>query len=257
VTPRLPDPAPRQLERSPLDVVVCQLQYEHNLAVADAKTARAIHDALGGRHGDFPRVEQIQTQTVSVGIGPSPSVSTSPSAGWRFTNADRTWVLTIVPEHVSVETASYTNWESFASMLGTVLGAIAEHVDPAFENRLGLRYIDLIKGDRVVTPQGWSEIIDSRLLGPVLQPGLGTAIRAAQQQLVLELDDQGTICAFRHGLVASTDEAPAYVLDYDFYREGSRGFDVGDVLATAARFNTFALQLFQASITPEYLESLA
>jgi uncharacterized protein (TIGR04255 family) len=257
VTLPLPDPDHRQLEQSPLDVVVCQLQYEHNLAVADAKTARAIHDALGGRHGGFPRVEQVQTQTVSVGIGPAPAVSTSPTAGWRFSNEDRTLVVTVVPEHVSVETARYTNWDAFESRLGAVLAAVAEHVDPAFENRLGLRYIDLLKGHGADAPQDWSKIVDGHLLGPILHPGFGIAIRAAQQQLVLELDAQGTLCAFRHGLIPSPEEAPAYVLDYDFYREGSRGFDVEDALAAAVRFNTFALQLFQASITREHWESLA
>lgn len=260
VTFQLPEPDQTQLSHSPLDVVVCQLQYDHNLAVADARTARALHDALGGRRGPYPRVEQIQTQTVSIGVGPggaTPAVNTNPVGGWRFSNEERTWVIAVVPEHVSVETATYTTWEEFHDALATVLAAVAEHVDPSFEQRLGVRYIDRLEGAEIERLEGWRDIISDHLLGPVLHPGFGPVVQAAQQQLLLALDDDGSQCSFRHGLLAGPGSPADYVLDYDLYREGTRNFDIEDALQAADRFNTYALQLFQASITTDYRETLA
>jgi uncharacterized protein (TIGR04255 family) len=255
----LPAPDRRQLVDAPLDVVVCQLRYDNNLAVGDPRTARAIHDALGGRRGQYPRVEQMQAQSLSVdlGRGAAPAVSTSPATGWRFTAADGAWVVVVAAEHVSLETSAYRTWDDFRGRLEAVLGAVAAHVDPAFEHRLGLRYIDRLARDEVVHPADWASIIDERVLGPVLHPGFGAAIRAAQQQLLLSLDDAGDVrCAVRHGFATTEDDTPAYVLDYDIYREAARPFDPAETLEAVDAFNEYALQLFQASLTQEHWQAL-
>jgi uncharacterized protein (TIGR04255 family) len=255
----LPTPDRRHLADAPLDVVVCQLRYDNNLAVADTRTARALHDAVGGRRGQYPRVEQMQAQSLSVDLsrGVAPSVSTSPVSGWRFVAADGAWVIVVAAEHVSLETSAYTTWDDFRERLGTVLEAVAAHVDPAFEHRLGLRYIDRVAGDKVVRPADWETIIDQRLLGPVLHPGFGAAIRAAQQQLLLSLDaDDEVQCAIRHGFATAADDTPAYVLDYDIYREAARPFDPAETLEAADAFNEYAVQLFQASLTQEHWKAL-
>ena len=260
VTLDLPAPDTRQLSDAPLDVVVCQLQYDTNLAVSDTKTARALHDALGGRHGTYPRVEQIQTRSISLDMtaGVSPSLSSSPGSGWRFAAEDGTWIVSILAEHVSVETSAYQNWNDFRDRLRVVLEAVAVHVDPVFEQRLGLRYIDRLVTPDVASPADWEKVVAPHLLGPVLHQGIGPAIRVAQQHLVLALDEDGEAqCGFRHGFVVAADDEPAYVLDYDVHRSVGRPFNVNDALAGADQFNQYALQLFQASITPAYWKGLA
>lgn len=256
----LPEPDPRQLAKAPLEVVVCQLQYDNNLTVADTRTARALHDALGGRGGPYPRVEQIQTQSVSFTFGGGePASAQSPLIpGWRFTSDDGAWIVSVLPDHLSLETSAYTTWDDFRKRLETVVTATAEQVDPAFEQRLGLRYIDRLPGDAVAQPSDWANLVVPELLGPVLHTGFGSAIRAAQQQLLLALDEAGqTHCGLRHGFVGPPGETPAYILDYDIYREGARSFSVDDALTAADSFHTYALQLFQASVKPEHWEKVA
>jgi uncharacterized protein (TIGR04255 family) len=90
-----------------------------------------------------------------------------------------------------------------------------------------------------------------------MHPGFGNTIQVAQQHLVLALDEAAGIqCGFRHGFVNEPDQEPAYVLDFDVYRDGGRSFDLDDALQALDRFNEVALQLFQASLQPDYWEKL-
>lgn len=255
----LPTPDKTRLAAAPLDVVVCQLRYDNNLAVSETRVARALHDGLGGRRGRYPRVEQVQTQSVSVGLveGAPQAISASPASGWRFSSADGTWIVSVLAEHVSVETTAYQTWADFRERLAEVLRLVAEHLDPAFEQRLGLRYIDRLVDKSVATPSDWSRIVVGELLGPVLHAGLGPAVRASQQHLLLDLDEAGAVqCTVRHGLSNLPGDEPSYTLDYDVHRDGTRSFDIEDTLDAADAFNEYALQLFQASITPEHWEAL-
>ena len=47
-----------------------------------------------------------------------------------------------------------------------------------------------------------------------------------------------------------------YVLDYDLYRQDARPFDGTSVIEALDLFNTEALKLFQASVTPNTIEEL-
>src|SRR5260221_369012 len=54
----LPEVDRRPLARAPLAVTALQLRYEQNLAVGDGDTGLLIHEQLGGRDGQYPRVEE-------------------------------------------------------------------------------------------------------------------------------------------------------------------------------------------------------
>ena len=56
----LPEPSTDKLARSPLILVVCQVQHEQSLAVQDPRKALAIHEALSGQYPDFaPRTTRF------------------------------------------------------------------------------------------------------------------------------------------------------------------------------------------------------
>lgn len=252
----LPAPDKQRLQRAPLDLVVCQVRYERNLAVGDSKTARAIHDALGGRDGEFPLVDQIQVQNLKVTMGPGVAPSSSEESGWRFSDRDKTWHVTVMADHMSLETTTYETWEgSYRDRLEKAIKAVSAHLDPAFEQRLGLRYIDRITDDRIKEPGDWEKCIEPALLGVPRHEGLGSSVLTAQQLLVLELGEQAR-CGLRHGFTMGPEEPPTYLLDFDIYREESRPFEVSAIMETADQFNEYALQLFQASVKKEYRESL-
>lgn len=257
----LPEPDATRLARSPLELVVCQVRHERKLLVGEGTTASAIHRALGGTDGPYPSISEIaggeMAFMVGLGGGAVPQLQETKTSGWRFSSEDGSWAVAVLPELFALETTAYTTWdEDFRGRLDAVIDAIAEHVAPSFEQRIGLRYVDRITEPSVTELRGWAPYLRPELLGLVLHPELGPGVRNAQQQLVLDLGG-GAEAGVRHGFVVEpTQERVDYQLDYDLYRQGGRPFAPEEIKETVAGFNRMALQLFQASITDGLLEAL-
>jgi len=253
----LPEPDRSRLSRSPLELVVCAVRHERRLVVGEGSTAIAIHEALGGASGNYPELDEITGQEVSFIMAPGsgPQVSETKTSGWRFAAADGSWAVSLTAEHFSLETNAYTTWEEdFAPRLSELITAVAEIVQPAIEQRIGLRYIDRIAELELPDVASWRPYLRPEVLGLIAHPELGDLVRTAQQHLVLEFGE-GLRAGVRHGPIPTKTNVD-YQLDYDVFRQGARPFDVGQLVETAATLNTLALQLFQSTITDELLEKL-
>jgi len=249
------------LPRSPLTSVICQIRYDATPAAADARTAQNFHERLGGRGGELPVLGQINETAINVALGPQAAPALSQQhglGGWRFASADDSIAVALTPVQLTLETGTYNGWEAdFYPRLERVFGALAELVAPVFEQRLGLRYINNVDQPGVEQPRDWAQWIAPHLLGLVAQQDLGELVRFVRQQAVLDLDE-GTRCTFNHGLAPDAARAGrlVYLLDFDVAREGMRPFQLEGVLETATMFNSYALALFQLSITPALREYL-
>lgn len=262
MTVQMPEPDREHLGRSPLTAVVCQVRFEETFAVSDSRLILAIQQVLGGKEGPYPRLEQVKAGRVEVEIAPegvaqkrSASLGTT---GWRLQSEDRVWTASVMPDFLALETTEYTTWEGdFKPRLEALVDAVATHVEPAIEQRLGLRYINRIAEPGVRKPHDWRELVDASLLGLVLHERLGEAIRATQQQIELELDE-AVRCTLRHGFFSdpNRDGELTYILDFDVFREEGKPFVPEEVKEAASAFNDWALRLFQQAITPGFLKTL-
>lgn len=136
------------------------------------------------------------------------------------------------------------------------MAAVAEHVRPTFEQRIGLRYVDRITELGLTDLTAWQPYLRPELLGLALHPQLGPGVRTYHQQVVIELAE-GVTAGLRHGpVVEPASDIVDYQLDYDIFRQGGRAFDTATILDEAAQFNIYALQLFQATISDSLLEAL-
>jgi uncharacterized protein (TIGR04255 family) len=255
----LPEPDTTRLTSAPLELVVCQVRHERRLVVADGATALAVHEALGAATGRYPNLDEVTGAEVNFVVAPgaAPSLSETKSSGWRFASSDGTWAVTLMPDHFALETTAYTTWaEDFQPRLAELVDAVAEHVVPTFERRIGLRYIDRITELELTDLAAWEPYLRPELLGLILHPQLGPGVRNSQQQVVIELDE-AVSAGVRHGpVVEQGRDVIDYQLDFDVFRQGARGFDAGAIKAAADEFNIYALQLFQASVTDQLLEVL-
>ena len=259
---QLPEADSTPLPHSPLELVVCQLRFEERVAVSDPRTILDIQAFLDSESGcRFSKLEPLKRAQIEFSVGPQSAGAGQTqllASGWRLRSDDGVWTVTVMPDHVIVETNRYPGWESgFRPVLHALVGAVGKFVQPSFEQRLGLRYINGVHLEGVESHTGWRVYIAPRLLGLLGDDVFGPGVRASQQQVSLELDDD-VFCTMRHGLAGdeSAGEQPAYVLDYDVYRDKGRSFDPDDVQLASDNFNDFALRLFHASITPELLERL-
>jgi uncharacterized protein (TIGR04255 family) len=256
LTLSLPTPDASLLKRAPLELVVCQLSFAPVPQVSEQPTVLAVHEALGGAGGQYPRLEQTQNQTAQVQVASSAfQVETNLLQGWRLRSENGDWTVVLMPDHVALGTTAYTTWTNdFRPRLHAVLDAVAAHVGPVIEQRLGLRYVDRITHPSVKSPQDWQGLVISELLGLVAHPNFGPVITTAFQQLDLVLGD-GVGTTLRQGPVSpqSGGDAASYILDIDVFRDQSRGLDLEGIKAAADHFNTVALQIFQQAITPTLL----
>ena len=259
---RLAPPDDRQLPKSPLTLVVCQVRFEQLSAVSDPRTALALHEALGGRQGKYGKMEQIQSSSFAASVGPNAPAAVSKvgdQQGWRLTSDDGSWLVTVFPDQASLETTTaYTNWQDdFHLRIEELFQALESTMSPAARQRLGLRYIDQICDPVVRSPDEWQPYIRQEILGPILHPTLGASISASHQQIDIDAGDD-LRCSLRHGFFrdAARDNALTYVLDTDVFRAGVAEYDSQSLVAEVEEFHTLVLQVFQACVTPAYLEYL-
>lgn len=250
----LPDPDTSRLPRSPLELVICQIRFDKRLRAAEAPLALAFQEEL---EAPYPQIDEVEGQqlVISGGPGVEPSSEQRKTSGWRFTSEAGDWIVTLMPDHVALETTRYTTWDAdFGPRLCDVVKATAKHLEPTMEQRLGLRYVDRITELGLTSIGAWSEYIDPTLLGPVLHPDLGPEIVTLGQQILIQVDEE-IQAGVRHGPVADDeDDKVDYLLDYDLFRQGGRPFDVDSVNETVVQLNRCALQLFQTSVTEKLLD---
>ncbi|MDP9402541.1 MAG: TIGR04255 family protein [Actinomycetota bacterium] len=254
---QLPDPRDVVLPRSPLSLVVCQVRHDRVLAVADPRRGLAVQESLGGR---YPEIEERQVITASLAVvgGGAPQVTQDKSgSGWQMKSEDGTWTVTLQPEFFSLETSAYEGWQDFRQRLEALVRGVIAAYEPALEARIGLRYVDEITDPRVTSPRGWRGWIRDELLGPVVHPLFGDAIRGVQQHV--EFDAEGGYrVVLRHGTspIAGEDQW-VYLLDHDCFRQAGRALTADTVMTTADHLHRAALQVFQAAITDKLYSYLA
>ena len=248
----LPEAKTERLGRSPLNLVVCQVRHEQQLAVTDTKVALAIHESVKDA---YPTMEEQISTDLTVTAGPM-GVQTAPQArGWRLRSADTAWTAVLMPSFFALETSKYHSWSDFYERLRTLAAAISDANAPALEQRLGLRMIDRISRDDVAQPQEWAPWINEHILGAILHPNLGPGITASQQALQLEAGNGRTI-VLNHGCAKDADSGNwVYILDHDCFSQRGVAFDVGGILAEAESLHDLACRVFQESITPELYKS--
>ena len=246
------------LARPPLTTVICQIRFDTTAQASDARRLRDLRAALGGEEA-FPHVDEIRQGEFSITVGPggvSPAAAqqTNSGRGWRLRSADGTRVVTLLPAWVTLEMFDYPGWdEGFYPTLQNLANAVRDIIDPAFEQRLGLRYINQVTvPDDVSNAAGWAGYIDPAFLSVAAHPEIGPHVHLTRQQTVLELEG-GTRCNLNHGFAPDDDRGGSltYVLDLDVYREGMRDFDPDEIAAAVSAFNLIALRLFQLATTPE------
>jgi uncharacterized protein (TIGR04255 family) len=256
-TLQLPEPSTERLARSPLQLVTCQVRHENRPTAVNPDRALSIHALVSDQ---YPVVEELPSQELSITAGPGGFQATqgaSSNLGWRFRTSDSSWVVTILPDWFSLETSSYEDWPDFQARLQTLTDAVARHVRPKVERRLGLRYVNRIAEPPVKHPRDWEGLINSFLLGPALDPALSPALRTAQQLLHLDAEDDMQVIV-RHGFAREDDGGHhwAYLLDQDCFKQRGKPFEAKEVLEDIDRLHLLALQVFQVAGTPQLLAYL-
>lgn len=94
---------------------------------------------------DFPWMQAGSTQQITFGVNVAPKVESQPR--WDFLSPDRTTGVVLTDNSVVLQTTRYSSAVPFRSQLAAVVQALSDVAKPRLVERLGLRYINLVRVD--------------------------------------------------------------------------------------------------------------
>ncbi len=250
---QLPGRDTDQLARAPLDLVVCQVRFQ---------TTELRPDRVFAFHGDvrsrLPSLQPAERQTADITVGVQPTFATTKESGWQMAAADSSWVATLLPDSLALQTTKHTTWSAeFEPLLTEVVAALEHHITPGVELRVGVRYVDRLADVVDRSPVAWRGRVRDEVLGIALHPILGPSITSGLQQIDLEVaDNRG--CTLKQGVFRdpARDQAATYFIDTDVFHLEARAFQAVQTIQTVKELHEIAVGLFQQVITPEYLAEL-
>ena len=152
---------------NPLADVICQLRFPEILTIG-ANLPVDFQEAI---RADFPRFDTRQ-ETPAPKLTGTPgnfTVQNQPAiVNYQFTSADGVWRVNLTSKFISLTCSRYTCWEEFAKKLDKPLAAFIKLYQPAYFERVGLRYLNFISRKELSlenTP--YRDLIASCWLGPL------------------------------------------------------------------------------------------
>ncbi len=183
---------------------------------------------------------------------------------FEFQDKDGTVGIVLTPASVAVQTNKYSRFEDFEEIVATTLLVVNRVVDISLAERVGLRYVDLI---RLGEGEKWSDYLQLGLLG--IDPetvgvkswmsryeSLGAtelgklAVRCSRSEQILPPDLFPT--TLRYETVLKPGEVVT-LLDFDHFVEKSSDFDTRSIAALIGELHDTVDVAFRASVTADAL----
>lgn len=255
--PPLGGPAPDEipLSRAPLVHVVLQARFSSVLKI---DTREGIIPFQENIRAAYPLLEQAQVRQYRIAVGADmPSVQPTDSNLWRFSDANRNWLLSLAADAVTLESRRYDGRTDFLERWLKVLSQVEACFAPGLAVRLGVRYINRISGSSLAGLGDW--VLPS-LIG-VAQPELREYVTEAVSQASLRVAEGALF--LRWGIVpagASVDPAlpslndPSWILDIDVSSTEQRSFSAPDLTDGFQALASRAYTVFRYALTDAGLD---
>lgn len=249
---KLPKHPVATFERNMLASVVVQLRFQPILKIPDH--IAAFQDRVRPR---FPGYEVAETQEIE--LGAAGVISVRKETGHRFLAHGEPAVSALNVSSFTVEYAAYKEREVLFADVDTALRALNDIFAPIVPLRLGLRYVNIIRRDKLPAPFAWSEILTERFSQV---PGSLAALDDSTAFLVdiTSSHDRGMM-SVKYGILSNRlipglpnlpQHDSHFRLDVDRYIEG--GFGIDEVRNLLEVFSVDAFQVFMAAAGPRLLE---
>jgi len=233
----MPEPV---LRKSPLTNVVCEVRFDAS-AVGQGQILRLAKALEPAGLTEYAMEEGFQ-----VAVRPG-QIEQRPVHRHRFAAPDGSASVTLDLNAFAFETAAYMGVDPFLEAWRPVAQAVGEALGLEARTRIGLRYVN-----EIALGGGDYDAVRHAVNPDLLPPWGAHAHLETLANSLHELrftQEEGEL-AFRHGLQRPPGAAPpVYLLDYDYYEQRLRAFDVNDDADRLRRFNAIVTDVFRWSIT--------
>lgn len=249
--------------RPPLAEVICQLRFPTILTIG-AKEPAEFQEAI---RADYPgyasRLEYPLPKVAGVGTA-NPSVqpqSQPPVTNYTFLSQDNKWKVNLTHNFIALSTTGYLRWEDFAQRLDVVLAHFIRVYQPAFFERIGLRYTNAFSRRAVgMEDLLWDDLIQSAYLGILGEPDVDEKT-VNKCSLDVEMALAGGCHMKLHAGPGLLKRAPQnaqqevrFILDGDFSTAGKLPGEQAPAHLDA--LHRWAVRLFQGAITRELHDAM-
>lgn len=243
--------------KNPLAEVVCQLRFPPILRIGSEAPA-AFQEKIRSK---YPLFKENRASEIGLELPPEiveqitrlpgnliPSPLRVSRISYDFISDDEQWRIGLTRDFISLSTTKYERWEDFKAHLEQPLQLFIEIYSPAFFQRVGLRYRDLICRSRLgMTNAPWSDLLESPISGELAASEIAGCIEGAWRQVKLRLPDNEGEVLIQHGLVNTPENEVCYLIDSDFSFSGRT--EVKDAVKKLDSFNQKSGRLFRWCIT--------
>ena len=205
--------------------VVCHLRFPTILAIS-AREPDAFQEAV---RQEFPRYQRRMEQPAPKLINRNGAVvaeKQEPVLNHSFLSADGDWTINLTSGFIALSSPRYKDWETFAGKLDRVVAAFAQVYQPAWFERVGLRYVNGFSREELgLEDRRWNELLQPAFVGLMDEDDIreGDFLRATQDA---EFKARGGCRVRLHagpGLVKRggvQEKNPRFILDLDVFMLG-------------------------------------
>ncbi len=254
----------QEYRNAPAHEVICQLRFPTILTINQTEPSK-FQEAIRAEFPQYARRQDVTPPKV-VGLdGDNPKVERQPPvANYHFVSADNLWKLNLTENFIALSTLHYTGWEEFARHLDQPLAAFIKIYQPAFFQRVGLRYVNLFSRAKLGIPDAkWAQLIAPAYIGPLSEPDvLEENFLNCACDLLFQLDSscQAKIHAGPGRVKTNAPNAPQdpevkFIFDLDL----SMGGNTPCTLSAAAleTLHGHATRIFEGAVTDELRRAMA
>lgn len=242
------------LERAPLVRVIAQIRFPPIASLGRADFMAPFQEAIRAR---YPIL--TPERTAGFMFGPQGvMLQNSDGVVWRFHDKLNTWSVSLGPDFVALESTAYTDRDDFFGRFDEIVRALDQVAKLPVYLRLGVRYINRVRGPELET---LPVLVRPEVLGLA-----GSMVTGFNHSICESLFTQEDVAlSTRWGRLPSgttTDPAallpidePSWVLDLDMFRAAQRDFDAAEVLNECRRFAETIHGFFRWCVLPKFLDT--
>ena len=154
-------------KHNPLGEVVCQLRFPEILKISTEVPAE-FQDAIRDEYPRYSSRKEAPAPKI-IGTPGNLTLENQPhTVNYQFLSEDGVWRVNLTSRFISLTCTRYHRWEDFAGKLDKPLAAFIRVYQPAYFERVGLRYINFISRKELdLEGIPFRELISPTYLGPL------------------------------------------------------------------------------------------
>ena len=245
--------------KNQLGEVICQLRFPEILAIG-AKPPVDFQEAIRADYPGFHTRMEAPAPKLT-GVPGNLTLQNQPATvNYQFTSADGLWRVNLTQKFISLACSRYTSWEEFAAKLDKPLAAFIQVYQPAYFERIGLRYVNFISRQALgLESTPYRELIAEKYLGILADESLMEA-NVGRASVDAEFAIRGGCRVKLHagpGQVrrpGQTDNEVKFIFDQDLYMPGK----IAPNLSAPAlqTLHAQAWSVFRAAITDDLHDAM-